>query len=210
MQNLQSSTCTQSVNISNCINTLRHAIDNLSATNLHTEESVNQLTGVLPHVNSGCTLIKPTEPMQYSETKPQTYGKEKELSMNASTYHMVQGPKDPLSNFYPCMMECDVNGRMIKFLSLEQAFQYKKAKFLECHETAEKILTCRAAAQAKYHGDSLNENPNIENWKAGQATEMELLLKTKLNVYSKFKHKLTNTRNAKLLHSVALARKHIR
>ena len=56
-------------------------------------------------------------------------------------YWLVQGRKDPLSNFYPCKIEGTVHGRPITYSCGEQAFQHKKALFLNDRETAEKILS---------------------------------------------------------------------
>jgi ribA/ribD-fused uncharacterized protein len=57
----------------------------------------------------------------------------------------VRGPKDPLSNFFPC----SINFRGQNFKSVEHAYHWDKAVQHDCYSTADKIMLAPTALDAK-------------------------------------------------------------
>ena len=123
-------------------------------------------------------------------------------------YHLVQGPKDPLSNFYKTRLEHVIGDRSVVFTSSEQCFQYRKTLFLtEGRDTdmLRSIMQAKTAAEAKWLGDKLNDHPNITAWRNIACNVMRSILKDKARCSTKFREKLQeySKSNTALYHSVS-------
>ena len=114
----------------------------------------------------------------------------------------MQGPSDPLSNFFNSKIEYNVDGRAVVYNSVEQAFQHLKAKTLSAQRPAADIMRAKSSGSAKYIGSTLNNHPNIDKWNRIEQSTIKQLLQIKLKASKRFRDKLLGTGQATLLHSV--------
>ena len=124
-------------------------------------------------------------------------------------YYLVQGPKDPLSNFYPCKIEQESdNGRSIVFKSAEHCYQYNKVQFLlksrrDPTISLQDIMQAKTAATAKWLGDKVNNHPDLHMWHQRELQVLHDILNLKLKCCHSFRRKLEDSGNALLYHSVS-------
>ena len=120
-------------------------------------------------------------------------------------YFLVQGPKDPLSNFFLCPLEDNSQGRSTTFRSAEHCLQYKKAQFLATiqPEICKGIFQAKTGASAKYLGNKLNSHPKIGEWRKQELFVLRGILMRKARCCPAFNKKLIESGRAALYHSVS-------
>ena len=124
-----------------------------------------------------------------------------------NTYHLVQGPKDPLSNFHRTRVEHKIGHRPAVFPTAEHCFQYRKAHFLiggKHTGLLRDIMQAKTAHEAKWLGDKLNSHDNIREWQNIACDVMKSILQDKHRASAKFREKLQEyaKSNTLLYHSV--------
>ena len=110
-------------------------------------------------------------------------------------YVLVQGAKDILSNLAPCKII--YNG--ITYPSVEHAYQHCKAIEAGDEERAVRILNAEDGYVAKSEGFKVVTQLG---WMKKKYELMEKLLNTKANQSEKFRNRLLDTKDSKLVHVV--------
>jgi ribA/ribD-fused uncharacterized protein len=200
---LENSSAAQTVKMDSCLNNLRHSMDNTATTNMHVEETMCSLKqsldstikkGYMPNETNDQNIPAVKQGPAKNNTSGQSAGKVH------ATYVLVQGPRDPLSNFYNCKIESTYKNNPLVYKSVEHAIQHKKAVHQKEFDIARDILQCATAVAAKKLGDTL---PKLQSWHNIQLEVMEDLLDKKTKVCPAFKNKLLQNKSAHLLHTVA-------
>ena len=98
----------------------------------------------------------------------------------------------PLSNFFPALIECDGDA----FQTVEQYYQYQKAKFCEEHDVAAKIKQENDPGICKRLGDAIKIKPkDMEGWHSESKVLMKKACKAKFTQDMVSKTCLLNTRD---------------
>jgi ribA/ribD-fused uncharacterized protein len=99
----------------------------------------------------------------------------------------VTGAEDPLSNFYPSLLQFDGD----TFKSAEHIYQSRKAIFHEMYDLDDEIRHAPTAKEAKTIANQIKVN---ETWEELRPVIMAKLLKIKYTQCADFRGKLTNSK----------------
>lgn len=111
----------------------------------------------------------------------------------------IKGAQHILSNFHPSAIT--FNGT--KFVSVEQAYQFLKAKFYGAHDVAKQIMSTSNSTDIKIKGNSLNKTYQGRNreWDSKKLNIMRELLLARAQQNITFKNYLLGTYPQPLEHS---------
>jgi ribA/ribD-fused uncharacterized protein len=105
-------------------------------------------------------------------------------------YYMVikvTGAEDPLSNFYPTLLQFDGD----TFKSAKHIYQSRKAIFHEMYDLDDQIRHAPTAKEAKTIANQIKVN---ETWEEVRPVIMAEILKIKYTQCADFREKLTNSK----------------
>lgn len=123
-----------------------------------------------------------------------------EAGISSHNYQTVQGPKDPLSNFYSCKIESEYNKNPLVFNSAEQFYQYEKCLYFNDKDAARDILESTSPQTCKLIGDRVNR-ANKGRWESQNDTMMHILRK-KARCCTSFSKKLSDSKDNIIYHAV--------
>ena len=131
----------------------------------------------------------------HQRAAPDRRNHERNQQYTEQSVRSVIGPKDPLSNFFPC--ELKFSG--IVFRSVEHAYQWKKAMFHEKGALAEEI---KLAHTAEYCKKLAKELGNLREWDEIKVEFMKELLLLKWEQIPAFRDELKACRGTKIVHPI--------
>ena len=200
---------TERVNIMETISKKDHDDRDKSMSSLMDKQEAldKRMTEIINQSNSTKTVVTPQVLVQQVPPNKEPAPVDMDNNKTSAPYYLVQGVKDPLSNFYSCKMEINIKGRNVVMQSAEHGFQYRKAMFLAPDDTPRlrNIMNAKSPGTAKWLGDQLQKDPNIRNidsWVKQEMNVMTDILETKAKCCPAFNKKLLQSNTAELYHSV--------